>query len=84
MNQKNLNITKAYGRESYDLKLKEGQMIRFIDADGYQVGQLEIREGRLYLMKHGTLKGHDWSTGEHFGMSKEEYKQDVSTKEARE
>lgn len=53
-----LNIRKAYGRESFDITLQIGQSVRFLTADNEIVIEVEMRNGKLYLMKHPTVEGH--------------------------
>jgi hypothetical protein len=55
-----LDIRKRRNHQTYDITLKEGQRIRFIDDEGCVSGELDVRNGKLYLMKHHSLKGHTW------------------------
>jgi len=56
-----LSLRKDYGRNRWDLNLKEGQSVRFLDKDNCILGELEIRDGEMYLMRHPSLKGHTWA-----------------------
>jgi len=61
-----LDIRKERNRQTYYLTLHQGQRVKIVTQDGSITGELEIRNGALYLMKHKSLKGHTWQ-GESFG-----------------
>lgn len=67
MTTEKLDIGKARGRPTWDVTLKGRQSIRFVDDEGYIHAEMEVRDGRLYLIKHRSLRGHT-PGGESFGV----------------